>query len=64
MAQRTMRLSRRNFILAVGASSAAAAAALVAKSPATRLAPETRKRVASGYQETEHISNYYRTTKV
>ncbi len=64
MAQRTQRLSRRNFILAIGAGGAATAAALVAKSPAAKLATKNGKRVSPGYQESEHVSNYYRTARV
>lgn len=65
MAERTKRLSRRNFLMAVGAGSAATAAALVAnpsKSPAP--AKQGDKRATRGYQESAHVNNYYRTTKV
>jgi hypothetical protein len=64
MTQRAKRLSRRNFILAVGAGSAATAAALVAKTPATKPAAENSKRASQGYQDSEHVNNYYRTAKV
>lgn len=65
MSERTKRLSRRNFILAVGAGGAATAAAIVA-SKAGSQKPETSpgKRATRGYHASEHISNYYRTTKV
>jgi hypothetical protein len=66
MSERSPRLSRRNFLLSVGAGGAATAAAIVAKtapgSPAA--APETGKTASRGYQVTEHVNNYYRTTKV
>ena len=63
--ERTKRLSRRNFLLAVGAGGAAAAAVIVAKN-APQAQPDSRKgkRATRGYQATEHINNYYRTTKV
>jgi hypothetical protein len=65
MTERTKRLSRRNFLLTVGAGSAAAAAAIVAKNqtpPPTSSGKD--KRATRGYQASEHVSNYYRTTKV
>ena len=66
MAERTKRLSRRNFLLAVGAGSAATAAAVVAnnKSMETQPATGSGKRATRGYKVSEHINNYYRTTKV
>ena len=65
MTERTKRLSRRNFLLAVGAGSAATAAAIVAKKPGTGTAPQGNdKRATRGYQSSEHVNNYYRTTKV
>jgi succinate dehydrogenase/fumarate reductase flavoprotein subunit len=66
MSERSPRLTRRNFLLSVGAGSAATAAAIVAKtapgSPAA--VPETGKHRSRGYQATAHVNNYYRTTKV
>jgi len=67
MSERTKRLSRRNFLLAVGAGSAATAAAVVAKktSTATQGTSGSGRRETRGYQSSsEHINNYYRTTKV
>ena len=64
MIEKKAKLSRRNFLLTVGAGGAATAAAIVAtKSPS---APQTgkEKRATSGYQASEHVNNYYRTTKV
>lgn len=65
MAERTKRLSRRNFLLAAGAGSVATAAALVGN-PSKTASPagETGKRATRGYQSSEHVNNYYRTTKV
>ena len=66
MAQTKSRLSRRNFLLAVGAGSAGAAAAMLAKN-----VPQTEPKVEAGdeaegkgYRASEHVRNYYRTTKV
>jgi hypothetical protein len=59
------KLSRRNFLLAVGAGGAASAAAIVSKKNAADPAvadngPPGKK----GYQVTEHVRNYYRTAKI
>ena len=59
------RLSRRNFLFAVGAGTAASAAAIVAKKePAS--GPKKTGSIESkkGYQLTDHVRNYYRTTKI
>ena len=63
MSKGTNRLSRRHFLLTVGAGGAATAAALVAKAPPTA-SPANAKRASRGYHSSEHINNYYRTTKV
>jgi len=58
-------LSRRNFLVSVGAGGAATAAALVVKKAST---PDSvasdDKRATSGYKASAHVENYYRTTKV
>jgi anaerobic selenocysteine-containing dehydrogenase len=57
--------SRRNFLIAAGATGAAAVAAIGAKTvpqPAATAQKDGGKR--SGYKLTEHIRNYYRTTLV
>ena len=66
MSERTKKLSRRNFLLTLGAGGAATAAAVVAtKAPPLKPAPASSdKRATRGYQETAHTNNYYRTTKV
>jgi len=65
MTERTRRLSRRNFLLSVGAGGAAAAAAIVAKKSGSDVVEKDQgKRATRGYQASEHVSNYYRTTKV
>ena len=59
------RPSRRNFLIAAGATGAAAVAAIGAKAmpqPTVTAQKEGGKR--SGYKLTEHIRNYYRTTLV
>jgi hypothetical protein len=68
MSEKKVKLSRRNFLLTVGVSGAAAgAAAMVAKTPgeaAPQAGDKGDKRATRGYQASEHINNYYRTTKV
>jgi hypothetical protein len=64
MSKHKARLSRRNFLLTIGAGGAAAAATLAAKSPPTGATPTTARRGTGGYQESAHVRNYYRTTKV
>jgi hypothetical protein len=66
MTEKKTRLSRRNFLLTVGAGGAATAAAIVAtKNPNPSAAQTSKdKRATRGYQSSEHVNNYYRTTKV
>ena len=64
MSQKKPILSRRNFLLTVGAGGAATAAAMVAKTPQVSQEKKKDKRATQGYQVTEHVNNYYRTTKV
>jgi hypothetical protein len=65
MTEKKAKLSRRNFLLTVGVSGAAAtAAAIVAKSPESSPEKSADKRATRGDQVSEHINNYYRTTKV
>lgn len=60
------KLSRRKFLLAAGAGSAATVAAIAAKTVPQGAAADTdaggKKR--KGYQLTEHVRRYYETTKV
>jgi hypothetical protein len=60
------RLSRRNFLLAVGAGGTAAAAAIVAGPGRNAQQADGKSAAASkqGYHVTEHIRNYYRTARV
>jgi shikimate 5-dehydrogenase len=66
MTEKKAKLSRRNFLLAVGAGGAATAAAIVATKTTSSSALQTSKdkRATRGYQASEHVNNYYRTTKV
>ncbi len=66
MSERTRRLSRRHFLFSVGAGGAATAAAIVAKKAphAPKVTADAGKRTTRGYQASEHVNNYYRTTKV
>jgi len=66
MTDRTKRLSRRSFLLTIGAGSAATAAAIVAKQSALPTPPSSGpgKRPVRGYHNSAHVENYYRTTKV
>jgi hypothetical protein len=63
--EKKARLSRRNFLLTMGAGGAATAAAIVAKNSTPTPTPTSKdKRATRGYQASEHVNNYYRTTKV
>ncbi len=66
MAQSSTKLSRRNFLVAVGAGGAATAATLAVK-PAAQVQAATSgtgKRATRGYVASEHVNSYYKTTKV
>ena len=63
MTEKKAKLSRRNFLLTMGAGSAATAAAMVVKN-STPEQPSKDKRATRGYHASEHVNNYYRTTKV
>ena len=61
------KLSRRNFLLAVGAGGAATAAAIAGRavtSDQPKAVASTDKRRGKGYQETAHVRSYYNTAKV
>lgn len=65
MSDKKTRLSRRNFLVTMGAGGAAAAAAVVATRPAPEaVAKVGDKRSTQGYHVTEHVNNYYRSAKV
>jgi len=59
------KLSRRHFLLGIGAGTAASAAGLLATNKNVGesrqgKSPDSKK----GYQVTEHVRNYYRTAKI
>ncbi|MBM3352535.1 MAG: hypothetical protein FJY51_04675 [Betaproteobacteria bacterium] len=61
------RLPRRNFLVALGAGSVAAAATAVATRAPRGAQPRARAGAtgeAQGYHVTEHVNNYYRSAKV
>jgi len=64
VSQKNARLSRRNFLLTVGAGGAAAAAAVATGRKAAQDTSATPAEGKRGYQATEHVNNYYRTAKV
>lgn len=59
-------LSRRRFLLTLGAGSAGAAAAALARhaTAAPTAEPASEKPKKPGYAVSEHIENYYRTTRM
>jgi hypothetical protein len=64
MSQPIKKLSRRKFLVAAGAGSVATAAAIVAKNAPPTQSTDKSKRATRGYHASEHVNNYYRTTKV
>lgn len=64
MSQPIKKLSRRKFLVAAGAGGVATAAAIVAKNPPPAQSADKSKRATRGYHASEHVNNYYRTTKV
>ena len=59
------KLGRRNFLLAVGAGTAAAGAAIVSKTnPEGASSRDGSSDAKKGYQLSEHVRNYYRTAKI
>ena len=66
MTQSKTKLSRRNFLVAASAGGVATAAAIVAGTPSKPkpAVANLDKRSGKGYAVSEHINNYYRTTKV
>jgi shikimate 5-dehydrogenase len=62
--QKNAKLSRRNFLLTVGAGGAATAAAVVTSRKAAQGTSTASADGKRGYHVTEHVNNYYRTAKV
>ena len=59
-------LKRRRFLLALGAGSAATAAAATQAiaAPVAGDAKQESKACTSGYRETEHVRDYYASTRI
>ena len=58
------KLTRRSFLLAVGAGGATATAALVGKQATQPSKSPEATGESRGYRLTEHVKKYYETTKV
>jgi hypothetical protein len=59
------KLSRRYFVLGIGAGAAASATGLIAtKKDVGGAADDKSLEGKKGYQLTEHVRNYYRTAKI
>ena len=58
------KLSRRNFLLAVGAGGVATAAVVAGGKPQAQTKKTGAVTGGKGYQLTEHVRKYYETTKV
>ena len=55
---------RRSFLLAFGAGTAGAAAAVAQPLVASVADPAVAADSATGYRETEHVRDYYATTRI
>ena len=65
--QQPKNLKRRGFLLAAGVGSAGAVAAVavgIGKETPAPVAALKAEEKTSGYAETQHVSNYYRTARV
>lgn len=58
------KLSRRNFLFAVGAGGVAATAAVANANRSASQKKTSAAKSGKGYQLTEHVRKYYETTKV
>jgi hypothetical protein len=56
--------NRRRFLMFGAGAAGAAAAAPVLAAPAALVEPPAAKPQSQGYQETEHVRNYYATTRI
>jgi len=59
----TTNLRRRRFLLALGAGTATAAAAAAPVAPPVEVAASTGE-TSQGYRETEHVRDYYASTRL
>ena len=64
MKETRVKLSRRHFLLAATAGTAATAAAVVGQQSKEPGAETAEKPTGKGYQVTEHVTNYYRTARI
>lgn len=67
MSDKTATTSRRGFLIGAGAASVAGAAAVVVNTAKVDATVKTSKAgipAGKGYQLSEHVRNYYRTTSV
>lgn len=65
MSDNRARLSRRSFLLTLGAGGAATAAVVATRNAQQGTADNKSKaRKTGSYQDSAHIRNYYRTAKV
>lgn len=60
----TSKLSRRNFLLTVGAGGVATVAAVAGRNPQAQPKKAAAAPGSKGYQLSEHVRKYYSTTKV
>ena len=60
----TPKLSRRNFLVALGAGGVATAGAVAGKQSRTPAKTASKAPSGKGYQLTAHVRKYYDTTKV
>ena len=66
MSKSHAKISRRSFLFAATAGTAATAAALTVKNSDNKSKPTrgSNEHSKQGYQLTEHVRNYYRTAKI
>ena len=64
-AARTPDTNRRRFLMfGAGAAGAAAAAPVIAATPAAVIAEPVANPESQGYRETQHVRDYYATTRI
>ena len=61
---RTPNANRRRFLMAFGAGAAGAASAPVLAAAPAALVEAQEPRQSQGYAETDHVRNYYATTRL
>jgi DMSO/TMAO reductase YedYZ molybdopterin-dependent catalytic subunit len=64
VAARAPDANRRRFLMFGAAAAGAAAAVAVLASPGALVDAPDAKPASQGYQETEHVRNYYATTRI